>query len=83
MPDRSIVTCRELFEVLCDDTEARLPPEEASSIERRFAACQQCDEFVRSFQKAPQLMRDATDCGIPEDVAERLRQVIAQRRRKN
>jgi anti-sigma factor RsiW len=83
MPDRSNVTCRELFELLCDDTEGRLPPEEVSSIERHFAACQQCDEFVRSFQKAPQLVRDATDCGIPEDVAERLRQVIAQRRRKN
>jgi anti-sigma factor RsiW len=60
--------CASGVDLLADYLEGLLPPDVRSSIERHVLGCERCQAFVASYQVTPQIMRDATDLVLPDDL---------------
>ena len=65
-------TCRETIDLLMDYLEGRLSAKEEAALDRHFADCKPCLEFVKSYRKLPELFRHATKAVIPQEMNDRL-----------
>jgi len=72
-------SCRETIDLLMDYLEGRLSPEEEAALNRHFADCKPCLEFVNSYRKLPELFRHATKVAIPPQMNERLLRFLKSR----
>jgi len=69
------VTCQELVEFLAAYLETDLGPAEAEEFERHMAMCEDCRNYVETYQKTVALEREAFEdpsatvpSGVPEDL---------------
>jgi len=65
-------SCRQSLELLMDYVEGRLQGAERAELDRHFADCPPCLDFLASYKEVPKLARKATACQMPRAVAERL-----------
>jgi anti-sigma factor RsiW len=62
------VMCVSGVDLLADYLEGLLPPDVRASIEQHVLSCERCQAFVASYQATPQILRDATDVIVPDDI---------------
>jgi anti-sigma factor RsiW len=62
------MTCTSGVDLLADYLEGLLPPDVRTSIERHVLGCERCQAFVASYQATPEILRDATDAVLPEEI---------------
>jgi hypothetical protein len=62
------VMCVSGVEVLADYLEGLLPDDSRASLERHVVGCERCQAFLASYQATPEILRDATDVVLPEDL---------------
>lgn len=62
------VTCVAGVEVLADYLEGLLPDDVRASLEQHVVGCERCQAFLASYQATPNILRDATDVVLPEEL---------------
>jgi anti-sigma factor RsiW len=81
-----VMTCRELVDFLMDYLNGELPAEQQRSFDEHLAECQDCVEYVRTYQETIRLGRqvcaDDHTChaDVPEDL---VRAILNARTRSN
>jgi anti-sigma factor RsiW len=64
----SDVTCASGVDLLADYLEGVLAPDVRAAIERHVLACDRCQAFVASYQATPNVLREATDVVLPDEM---------------
>jgi anti-sigma factor RsiW len=62
------IVCVSGVDLLADYLEGLLPADVRASIERHVLGCERCQAFVASYQATPQILRDATDVVLPDEL---------------
>ena len=65
--------CRQVLELLSEFVDDELSAVERESLARHLNACPPCEEFLKTFQAARSLCREALMERMPEGLKERLR----------
>jgi anti-sigma factor (TIGR02949 family) len=65
--------CRQVLELLSEFVDDELSSAERESLARHLNACPPCEEFLKTFQAARALCREALMERMPEELKERLR----------
>ncbi|MEO8360357.1 MAG: zf-HC2 domain-containing protein [Vicinamibacteria bacterium] len=75
------VACSSGVELLADYLEGVLPPETAAALEAHVAGCPACVPFLASYRATPQILRDATDAELPDEIGSSLMDFLKRERR--
>ncbi len=75
-------SCKDCLDLLTEFLEGTLSPEDQKELERHFAACPPCLDFLRSYREAPRICREATAVSAPPEVRERLRRFLSDRKKR-
>jgi anti-sigma factor (TIGR02949 family) len=78
---RASMTCRETIDLFMDFVEGSLSPEDKQELDRHFAACPPCLEFLRSYEATPRILKRAAAQKMPPEVGERLKRFLEKKRR--
>jgi anti-sigma factor RsiW len=62
------VQCIFGVDLLADYLEDLLPADVRASLERHVLGCERCRAFIASYQATPEILREATDVVLPEDL---------------
>ena len=76
----AVISCQQLIEFCLDYLEGGLPEEEQLTFRRHLARCPDCVTFFETYQKTPQISRDALDTQMPDSVRESVRSFLRLRR---
>ena len=60
--------CINGVDLLADYLEDLLPTDARASLERHVLGCERCQAFLASYQATPQILREATDVVLPDDL---------------
>jgi len=71
--------CRQVFELLSEFVDGELSAAERDSLARHLNACPPCEEFLKTFQAARSLCREALLESMPEELKNRLREYLNKR----
>jgi anti-sigma factor RsiW len=75
-----VISCHQLIEFCLDYIDGALPQEEQVGFRRHLSQCPDCVTFFETYQKTPQLSREALSAQIPVSVRESVRSFLASRR---
>jgi hypothetical protein len=75
-----VISCKQLIEFCLDYIEGALPTEESARFRRHLSQCPDCEIFFETYQKTPQVSRDALETQIPPSVRESVRNFLRSRR---
>ena len=75
-----MISCNQLIEFCFDYLEGVLPQDEQSGFTRHLAHCPDCVTFFETYQKTPELSREALSAEIPVSVREAVRSFLQSRR---
>lgn len=75
-----MISCQQLIEFCLDYLEGGLPEEEQLRFRRHLARCPDCVTFFETYQKTPQVSREALDTQMPESVRNSVRSFLRLRR---
>ena len=70
--------CRQVFELLSEFVDGELSHSERETLARHLDACPPCEEFLKTFQAARTLCREALLEKMPEELKERLRTFLSR-----
>lgn len=71
------VSCEQAYDLLFDYIEGNLSEALRAGVERHISVCPPCLEFVNSYRKTPNLVREAVNAeAVPEEVTQRLRSFL-------
>jgi anti-sigma factor RsiW len=76
----AVISCQQLIEFCLDFMEGALPNEEQVGFRRHLAQCPDCVTFFETYQKTPEISRDALATQIPASVREAVRTFLRTRR---
>ena len=75
-----MISCHQLIEFCFDYLDGALPQDEQSRFRRHLAQCPDCVTFFETYQKTPELSREALSAQIPVSVREAVRSFLQSRR---
>jgi anti-sigma factor RsiW len=75
-----MISCHQLIEFCCDYLEGALPEGEQANFRRHLGQCPDCVRFFETYQKTPEVSRDALAAQIPDSVREAVRSFLQSRR---
>jgi anti-sigma factor RsiW len=75
-----VISCRQLIEFCLDYIEGALPQEERARFRKHLAQCPHCETFFETYQKTPEISREALATQIPEAVRDSVRSFLRSRR---
>lgn len=78
-----MISCQQLIEFCHDYIEGVLPPDEQARFKRHLSRCGDCETFFETYQKTPQLSRDALATQIPAAVRESVRSYLLRSLRES
>ena len=64
----SDVMCVSGVDLLADYLDGVLPADVRASLEQHVLGCERCQAFVASYQATPNILREATDVALPDDL---------------
>jgi hypothetical protein len=73
------LTCREVTGLLADYLEQSLSPEILKGFDQHLGPCPACVAYVNTYRKTRELTGEVTRVAMPEDMRERLRQLLLDR----
>ena len=62
------VMCVSGVDLLADYLDGVLPADVRASLEQHVLGCERCQAFVASYQATPNILREATDVALPDDL---------------
>jgi len=68
-----VINCQQLIEFCLDYVEGALPEDEQERFRRHLSRCPDCVTFFETYQKTPEVSRDALKASMPESVRESVR----------
>ena len=71
-----MISCQQLIEFCLDYLEGALPEHEQVGFRRHLARCPDCVTFFETYQKTPELSREALATQIPASVRESVRSFL-------
>jgi anti-sigma factor RsiW len=75
-----VISCHQLIDFCFDYLDGALPDDEQVSFRRHLAQCTDCVSFFETYQKTPELSRDALSTQMPVAVRESVRTFLQSRR---
>ena len=76
------VDCQEAYKLLFDYLEGALPRATADAVAAHLNVCPACQEFTRSYEKTPQVVRQVLTPEVPEEVTTKLLEFLKIQRQK-
>jgi anti-sigma factor RsiW len=76
----AVISCQQLIEFCFDYIDGALPDDEQVGFRRHLSLCPDCVTFFETYQKTPQLSREALSAQIPVSVRESVRSFLQSRR---
>jgi anti-sigma factor RsiW len=76
----AVISCQQLIEFCLDYIEDALPQDERLRFQRHLAQCADCVTFFETYQKTPQISREALATQIPPSVHAAVRSFLRSRR---
>ena len=74
----SDVMCVSGVNLLADYLDGVLPSDVRASLEQHVLGCERCQAFVASYQATPNILRQATDVALPDDLRRSLAEWAAK-----
>lgn len=75
-----MISCQQLVEFCLEYLEGALPDDERVGFRRHLAQCPDCVTFFDTYQKTPELSRQALAAQIPMSVRDAVRSFLQSRR---
>jgi len=75
-----VITCEQLIEFCLDYIEGALPQDEQVRFRSHLSQCPHCVTFFETYEKTPQVSREALATQIPAEVRESVRGFLRSRR---
>jgi anti-sigma factor RsiW len=75
----AIPTCQEVFELLGDWCEGKLPAPAEQPYEQHLKLCPPCASIASTYQALSRIATSALETTMPEEARERLRRAVAAR----
>jgi anti-sigma factor RsiW len=75
-----VISCQQLIEFCLDYIEGALPADEQVGFQRHLSQCPDCVTFFETYQKTPQISREALATQIPPSVHHAVRTFLRSRR---
>ena len=75
-----MISCQQLIDFCLDYIEGALSQEERARFKAHLGRCHDCLIFFETYQKTPEISRDAMATQIPESVRESVRSFLRSRR---
>lgn len=75
-----MISCHQLIEFCMDYLDGALPQEEQAGFRRHLAQCPDCVTFFETYQRTPELSREALATQIPVSVKQSVRDFLVSRR---
>lgn len=75
-----MISCQQLIEFCVDYLDGSLPVDQQDRFRRHLARCPDCVTFFETYQKTPQISREALDTQMPESVRESVRMFLRNQR---
>jgi hypothetical protein len=72
----AVINCQQLIEFCLDYVEGALPADEQERFRRHLSLCPDCVTFFETYQKTPEVSRDALKAQMPESVRESVRSYL-------
>jgi anti-sigma factor RsiW len=76
----AVISCQQLIDFCLDYLEDALPQDERLRFQRHLAQCTDCVVFFETYQKTPQISREALATQIPASVHAAVRSFLRSRR---
>ena len=73
-------TCLETIDLLDRYVDGTLPADQRALLDSHFEDCPPCGAFLDSYRATPKLARDATEFEMPDEVRQRLRRVLEEKK---
>jgi anti-sigma factor RsiW len=71
-----VISCQQLIDFCHDYIEGGLPQDEQARFKRHLSQCSDCETFFETYQKTPELSRDALATQIPPAVRDSVRSYL-------
>ena len=71
-----MISCQQLIDFCHDYIEGVLPQDEQARFKRHLSLCSDCETFFETYQKTPELSRDALATQIPPAVRDSVRSYL-------
>jgi anti-sigma factor RsiW len=78
--NEAVISCHQLIEFCLDYIDGALPDAEQVGFRRHLAQCPDCVTFFETYQKTPEISREALSTKIPASVRESVRTFLQLRR---
>ena len=77
---RTVISCHQLIEFCLDYVEGALPDDEQERFRRHLSLCPDCVTFFETYQRTPELSREALSTQMPVAVKQSVRDFLLSRR---
>jgi anti-sigma factor RsiW len=71
-----VISCQQLIEFCLDYVEGALPDDEQVRFRRHLSQCPDCVTFFETYQRTPDVSREAMKAQMPEAVRESVRNYL-------
>jgi anti-sigma factor RsiW len=71
-----VISCQQLIEFCLDYVDGALPEGEQVRFRRHLSQCPDCVTFFETYQKTPQVSREAMTAQMPDSVRESVRSFL-------
>lgn len=71
-----MISCQQLIEFCLDFLDGSLPEDEQARFRRHLGRCPDCVTFFETYQRTPEVSREAMAARIPESVRESVRNYL-------
>jgi len=75
-----VISCQQLIDFCLDYIEGALPQDEQARFKTHLARCRDCLIFFETYQKTPEISREALATQIPPSVRDSVRSFLRSRR---
>jgi len=75
-----VISCHQLIEFCMDYIDGALPSDEEAGFQRHLAQCPDCVTFFETYQRTPELSREALSTQMPVAVKQSVRDFLLSRR---
>jgi hypothetical protein len=77
---QAVISCHQLIEFCLDYIDGALPDDDQVGFRRHLSQCPDCVTFFETYQKTPEISREALSAEIPPSVRESVRTFLLSRR---
>jgi hypothetical protein len=77
---QAVISCHQLIEFCLDYIDGALPDDDQVGFRRHLSQCPDCVTFFETYQRTPEVSREALSTEIPASVRESVRTFLLSRR---